>query len=90
MMVDTLYKLFNMSVKNSSDGGPATSKGTGVPQGNPLSSTLVNVYLNELDQFMDCLKKDVNKGTFQEWAKATRVEAFELSKAKTRKVRSSF
>lgn len=90
MMVDTLYKLFNISVKNSSDGGLDTSKGIGVPQGNPLSSTLVNVYLNELDQFMNCLKKDVNKVTSQERRKSTWAGGLELFKAKTRKARSFF
>jgi len=62
-MIDTLYKLFNMPVKNLELGGPDTSKGVGVPQGNPLSPLLANVYLNELDQFMDLLKKEVDKGS---------------------------
>ena len=60
-MVDTLYKLFNIPVKGLNLGGPDTSKGVGIPQGNPLSSLLVNVYLNELDHFMDQLKKSVDK-----------------------------
>ena len=92
-MVDTLYKFFNMPVKNFDLGDPDTSKGVGVPQGNPLSPLLANVYLNELDHFIDLLKKEVDKGspgeTTKEWRKATWVTAAELSRAKTRKAKSS-
>jgi retron-type reverse transcriptase len=62
IMVDTLYKLFKMPVKNLDLGGPDTSKGVGVPQGNPLSPLLANIYLNELDHFIDILKNEVDKG----------------------------
>ena len=93
ILVETLYKFFNMPVKNLDLGGPDTSKGVGVPQGNPLSPLLANVYLNELDHFIDRLKKEVDKGspgqTSVKWRKTTWVEASELSKAKTRKVRKS-
>ena len=92
-MVDTLYKFFNMPVKNLDLGGPDTSKGVGVPQGNPLSLFLANVYLNELDHFIDLLKKEVDKGspgeTTKEWRKVIWVTAAELSRAKTRKAKSS-
>lgn len=92
IMVDTLYKFFNMPVKNLDLGGPDTSKGVGVSQGNPLSSLLANVYLNELDHFIDLLKKEVDKSspgeTTKEWKKATWVTASELSRAKTRKAKS--
>ena len=91
IMVDTLYKLFNIPVKGLNLGGPDTSKGVGIFQGNPLSSLLANVYLNELDHFMDQLKKDVDKGSPQptnsEWTKATWVGTPELSRAKTRKAK---
>lgn len=93
IMIDTLYKFFNMPVKNLHLGGPDTSKGIGVPQGNPLSPLLANVYLNELDHFIDRLKKEVDKGspgqTSAEWRKATWVKASELSNAKTRKAKNS-
>lgn len=75
IMVDTLYKFFSMPVKSLDLGGPDTSKGVGVPQGNPLSSLLANVYLNELDHFIDLLKKEVGKGspgeTTKDWRRAT-------------------
>jgi retron-type reverse transcriptase len=69
IMVDTLHKLFKMPVKNLDLGGPETSKGVGVPQGNPLSPLLANVYLNELDHFIDFLKKEVDKGSPRETTK---------------------
>lgn len=82
-----------MPVKDLDLGGPDTSKGVGVPQGNPLSPLLANAYLNELDHFIDLLKKEVDKGspgeTSKEWRKATWVTASELSRAKTRKAKSS-
>ena len=94
MMVDTLYKFFKMRVKNLDEGGPDTSKGVGVSQGNPLSPLLANIYLNELDQFMENLKKETDKGvqgqtTTKEWRSVTWVKASELAKAKTHKAKSS-
>ena len=93
ILVDTLYKLFNMPVKDLNLGGSDTSKDVGVLQGNPLSPFLVNVYLNELDHFMDQLKKGVDKGSPQsinsEWTKATWVGVSELSRAKTRKAKAA-
>jgi retron-type reverse transcriptase len=93
MMVDTLNKLFKMRVKDVEKGGSDTSKGIGVPQGNPLSPLLANVYMNELDHFMDSLKKEVDKGTpgntSKEWGQATWVTAAELSRAKTKKAQSN-
>lgn len=62
MIVDTLSKLFKMGVKYVEKEEPNTCNGVGVPQGNPLSSLLVNVYLNEFDHFMKSLKKEVSNG----------------------------
>lgn len=93
IMVDTLYKFFNMPVTNLDLGGPDTSKGVGVSECNPLSPFLANVYLNELDCFIDLLKKEIDKSspgrTTKEWRKATWVTAAELSRAKTRRAKSS-
>ena len=93
MVIDTLNKLFKMRVKDVEKGGPDTSEGIGVPQGNPLSPLLANVYLNELDHFMDSLKKEIDKGTpgntSKEWRQATWVSIAELSRAKTKKAQSN-
>ena len=94
LMLDTLNKLFKMTIKDVGQGGPDPSKGIGVPQDNPLSSLLANVYLNEFDHFVDSLKKEADKGTStnkttKEWNQTTFVTASELSRAKTRKAKSN-
>lgn len=93
MLFDTLNKFFKMRVKDVKKGGPDTSKGIGVPQGNPLSPLLANIYMNELDHFIDSLKKEIDKGTpgntSKEWRQATWVAAEELSRAKTKKAQSN-
>lgn len=92
IMVDTLYKIFQMPVVGFDKGGADAGKGVGVPQGNPLSPLLVNIYLNELDHFIVQLKKETDQGTpggtTSEWNKATWVTANELSYAKTQKAKS--
>ena len=94
LMLDTLNKFFKMPIKDVSKGGPDPSKGLGVPQGNPLSLLLANVYLNEFDHFVADLKKEVDKGapndkTTKEWSQATFVTAAELSGAKTKKAKAN-
>ena len=93
MMVDTLNKLFKMQVKNVEKDGLDISKGIGVHQGTPLSPLLANVYMNELDHFIDSLKKKIDKSTPdstpKEWRQATWVAAAELSRAKTKKAQSN-
>ena len=93
LFIDTLNKILKTPVKGVEQGGPDTSQGTGVLQGNPLSPVLANIYLNEFDHFMDSLKKEVDKGTpggvTKEWNKATWVTVPELAKAKTRKAKSN-
>lgn len=94
LLVDTIYKLFQAPVKGVEKGGPDTSKGVGVPQGNPLSPLLANVYLNELDHFIGLLKDEIDKGkqgslTTKEWRDATYVTAAELSKAKSKKAKGN-
>lgn len=63
LLVDTLYKFFKISVKNLNAGKSNTNKGVGIPQSNPLSPVLANVYLNELDHFVDCLKKKIDESS---------------------------
>ena len=94
LMLDTLNKFFKMPIKDVNKGGPDPSKGLGVPQGNPLSPLLANVYLNEFDYFIEGLKKEIDKGipknlTTKEWNKAVNVLASELSAAKTHKAKAN-
>ena len=93
MLVDTLYKFFNAPIKGKEQGGPDTSKGVGVPQGNPFSPLLMNIYLNEFDQFILALKEEIDKGkpssqNTKEWNQATHVPANELKRARSRKAKN--
>lgn len=54
LLVDTMYKIFQSPVKD-------LNKGIGVSQDNPISPILANIYLNELDYFIESLKKKLNK-----------------------------
>ena len=94
LMLDTLNKFFKTPIKDVNKSGPDPSKGLGVPQGNPLSPLLANIYLNEFDHFIKNLKKEVDKGTpknltTEEWNKAVNVSASELSAAKTKKAKTN-
>lgn len=94
LMQDTLNKLFCMTIKDVEKGGPDPSKGIGVPQGNPLSSLLANIYLNEFDHFVGSLKKEIDKGkaskkTTKEWDSAVWVTVNETARAKTKKAKSN-
>ena len=94
LMLDTLNKFFKTPIKDVNKSGPDPSKGLGVPQGNPLSPLLANIYLNEFDHFIKNLKKKVDKGTpknltTEEWNKAINVSANELSIAKTNKAKAN-
>ena len=87
-LFDLLNSLFKAEVLFKERGGPDTSAGLGVPQGNPLSPLLANIYLHKLDDKMADLKKEIDKGqpssrTTPEWRKATYVKTSELSTAKT-------
>lgn len=61
LLTDTLYKLFQSSVKDLNKNSSDCSKDVGVPQGNPISPILVNIYLNELDHFIVNFKKELDK-----------------------------
>lgn len=52
-----------MTIKDIEKGGPDTSKGVGVLQGDPLSPLLTNIYLNEFDNYIKELKKEVDCGS---------------------------
>lgn len=93
ILIDTLFKFFSSTVKSLEAGGPDCSKGKGVPQGNPLSPVLANIYLTEFDHFMSKLQAENNKGkpsatTTPEWREATWVTAGELAGAKTKDAKS--
>lgn len=91
ILVDTLYKLFNAPVIGVEKGGPDTSKGIGIPQGNPLSPILANIYMNEFDHYMETLKKEIDKGkanmVSNEWARFIKVSNAEIASAKTKKAK---
>jgi len=92
LLVDILYKLFLTRVIGVEKGGPDASKGVGIPQGNPLSPLLANVYLNELDQCIKFLKKEIDKGKnsnvkIKECDKTVYMTAVELFKVKLKEVK---
>jgi retron-type reverse transcriptase len=91
ILVDTLYKFFKAPVIGVEKGGSDTSKGIGVPQGNPLSPILANIYMNEFDHFMGMLKNETDKGkadfVSKEWSKFIKVSNAELVSAKTKKAK---
>lgn len=64
---ERLFSLLNIifkgKVSNVEIGGPDCRKGIGVPQGNPLSPLLCNIYLTELDLYVESLKKENDLGT---------------------------
>lgn len=61
-LFNTINQIFKAKVASLEAGGPDTSQGRGVPQGNPLSPLLANIYLHKLDEKMDKLKEETNKG----------------------------
>jgi retron-type reverse transcriptase len=60
---DLLYKMFNAEIANLELGGPDPRLGFGVPQGNPLSPLLCNIYLTKFDYKLAELKSEIDVGT---------------------------
>jgi len=64
-LIDILAKVFSSPIKAIKDvekGGSNCSNGKGLPQGNPLSPILANIYLNEFDYFIGRLKDEYDRG----------------------------
>jgi len=61
-LLDVIIKIFSSPIKGIEKGGQDISKGRGLPQGNPMSPILMNVYLNEFDNFINDLMEEHNKG----------------------------
>lgn len=93
ILISTINKMFKGEVVDVHLGGPDTRKGVGVPQGNPVSAILANIYLNELDNYILKLKDETDQGQASnrkanpEWTKATWVAANELKVAKSHKAK---
>jgi retron-type reverse transcriptase len=94
LLFSTLWKIFKTSVKNEHLGGPKSNTGIGVPQGNPLSPTLCNIYLTKFDSFVEELGNKTKTGNTNRkynpaWTKATWVTANDLKNAKTQKAKNN-
>ena len=65
-----------------------------MPQGNPLSPTLCNIYLTKLDNFVEGLANETKSGKIVRkqnpaWSKATWVTVNELKNAKSKKAKNN-
>lgn len=93
LLIDILYKFFNAPIKGKERRGSDSSKGIGIPQGNPFSPLLMNIYLNEFDQFILTLKKEIDKGkqssqNTKELRDAIEVKMHEFKRARSRKAKN--
>lgn len=93
ILVDTLYKFFNAPMIKVGKKNLINSKNIGLPQGNPFSLILANIYMNEFDDFIKKLKKETYENKIKvvskKWGRFTRVSYTELVCAKTKKAKKN-
>lgn len=61
LLNDTIVQLLQGSVKELDKSCLGCGKSIGLPQSNPVSPVLANLYLNEFDYFVEHLKKEFDK-----------------------------
>lgn len=92
-VLDLIRKMFNCRILSPKKFYFKNSKG--IPQGNVLSPLLCNIYLHELDMFMQILEKKYHKGTYptqnKEYFKKLDLDKYERAlsyELQTRRLRS--
>jgi Type II intron maturase/Reverse transcriptase (RNA-dependent DNA polymerase) len=75
ILIGTFQKFFNVQMTGVKVGGLNRSKGIGLFTGNLFSPMLINIYLNEFDQFLLRLKATVDKKNLSLCSKAKVIKA---------------